>query len=116
MTEYLMTGPEHLAEAARLAHEAVDGDYWDEPARQRLAAAAQAHASIAQTLVFASLAAADTTEPELAAPWLAILDPDGRIRAAQERRAQERREEAQRTAAEWQAKHGQSLYDGQPIA
>lgn len=72
----IRTGPEHLAEAARLAKEAekeITGHYGDAAYGHALAAAAQVHATIAQTLVFAVLAADESDA--FGKPWQNLLDP-----------------------------------------
>lgn len=89
-----MTGPQHLREAARLAHLAVHNDDphpYTDVELDRMAVAAQAHALAAQAHVFAAVVAADETAPEFAAPWLDLLDPAGTARAAMAARAEQRR-------------------------
>lgn len=60
-----MTGEEHYREAERIAGQAHDGDYLDEPTRARYAAVAQVHATLA-----------------LAAAAASAIDPDRPARAA----------------------------------
>jgi hypothetical protein len=80
---FLMTGPEHLAEAATWAAMAADEiDEHDTGKATAVAAVSQAHAAISQAFAFAAIAAADTTAPELAAQWLAVIDPTGEIKQA----------------------------------
>jgi hypothetical protein len=51
-----MTGPEHYQQAQRLARQALDSGYLDEPTRHRYALVAQVHATLA-------LAAATVIQP-----------------------------------------------------
>lgn len=91
----IRTGPEHLAEAARLAKEAekeITGHYGDAAYGHALAAAAQVHAAIAQTLVFAVFAADESDA--FGKPWQNLLDPDGALRRAEAAAAEQRRAKA----------------------
>jgi hypothetical protein len=105
----LHPGPWYLRKASEAAEQAdtlING-YHDDPVRgQALATLALAHAAIAQTMAFGAMLA-DEMDDELAAPWLAALDPTGSVRAAQaarraeheQRREQDERERAERAAA-----------------